>query len=93
MADATVQRLRDCLTAALAPIELTIEDDSAKHAGHEGAKSGGGHYIVRMVSPHFSGLSRIARHRLVYDSVGPMMQREIHALALTLLAPDDRRGA
>lgn len=93
MAEATLQRLRECLTAALAPTELSIEDDSARHAGHEGARAGGGHYIVRMVSPRFSGLSRVARHRLVYDSVGPLMQREIHALALTLLAPDDRRGA
>jgi BolA protein len=88
MPEGTVERMRTRL-AALAPRELAIEDDSALHAGHEGAESGGGHYRVRIVSQRFSGLSRTARHRLVYDALHDLMQREIHALSLTLLAPDE----
>jgi BolA protein len=74
---------------ALAPQLLEIEDESALHAGHEGAKSGGGHYRMRLVSARFSGLARVARHRLVYDALDPLMRREIHALAMTLQAPDE----
>jgi BolA family transcriptional regulator, general stress-responsive regulator len=88
MPEGTVERIRERL-ARLAPMELAIDDDSALHAGHEGAKSGGGHYRVRMVSERFSGLPRMARHRLVYDALHDLMQREIHALSLTLLAPDE----
>jgi BolA protein len=95
MPEGTVERMRARL-AALGPVELAIEDDSARHAGHEGAKSGGGHYNLRLVSPRFEGKSRIERHRLVYDALADLMQREIHALAMVLLAPDEperRAGA
>lgn len=89
MAEATVERIRARLTAALAPTELAIEDDSALHAGHPGARGGGGHYRVRVVSPLFKDVPRVARHRLVYDALAEMMQGEIHALALTPLAPGE----
>lgn len=89
MAEATVERIRARLTAALAPTELAIVDDSALHAGHPGARGGGGHYRVRVVSPLFKDVPRVARHRLVYDALAEMMQREIHALALTPLAPGE----
>jgi BolA protein len=89
MPEVTVARMRERLQQALAPQELAIEDESAKHAGHEGAKSGGGHYRLRLVSHRFDGLSRQSRHRLVYDSLGEMMQREVHALSMVLLAPDE----
>lgn len=89
MPEGTVVRMRDRLQQALAPHELVIEDDSAQHAGHEGAKSGGGHYRLRLVSRKFEGLPRLARHRLVYDSLGEMMRREVHALSMVLLAPDE----
>jgi BolA protein len=82
--------------AALDPLELHVEDDSARHAGHPGAASGGGHYNLRMRSARFAGKSRVERHRLVYDALADLMQREIHALALVLLAPDEterRAGA
>jgi len=75
--------------AVLAPIEIAIDDDSALHAGHEGAKGGGGHYRLRLVSERFSGLPRMARHRLVYHALEDLMQRDIHALSMTLLAPDE----
>ncbi len=88
MADpATVERIRERLTRALAPVSIEIEDDSAAHAGHAGARSGGGHYRATIVSEAFSGLTRVARHRLVYDSLHDLMQRDIHALALTLVTP------
>jgi len=88
MPEGTVDRIRDRL-AVLAPIEIRIDDDSARHAGHPGAASGGGHYRLRVISDRFSGESRMARHRLVYDALADLMQREIHALAMTLLAPGE----
>ncbi|HKA45507.1 MAG TPA: BolA family protein [Burkholderiales bacterium] len=75
--------------AALEPIALEIHDDSAKHTGHEGAKSGGGHYRVVIVSRRFAGLSIQLRHRMVYDALGSMMQKEIHALAIKAYAPEE----
>jgi len=77
------------LTEALQPESLHIEDQSSQHAGHAGAASGGGHYSVMLVSPRFSGQNTIARHRMVYDALGGMMQKEIHALALKLYAPEE----
>ena len=75
--------------AALQPTRLELRDDSALHAGHEGAKSGGGHYSLTIVSPQFSGKSIVARHRLVYAALGPMMQQQIHALAIRAYAPGE----
>jgi BolA protein len=76
------------LRAALAPEALEVVDDSHLHAGHAGAREGR-HFSVRIVSPRFAGLARVARHRLVYDAVARWMPRGIHALALTTLAPDE----
>lgn len=84
----TEAQIRERL-AALQPVALEIADDSAQHAGHAGAASGGGHYTLRIVSARFTGQSRVARHRLVYDTLGTLMQHQIHALALTALAPDE----
>ena len=83
------ERIRALLTAALAPSLLELTDDSALHAGHAGAASGGGHYSVKIVSPRFEGLRLVMRHRLVYDSVHDMMHTEIHALAINALAPSE----
>jgi BolA protein len=88
MPEGTVERLRARLQA-LEPQRIEIADDSAKHAGHEGAKSGGGHYRLTLVSERFRGLPRLARHRLVYDSAGDLMQREIHALTMVLQTPEE----
>ena len=87
--DTRPDRIRQRITAALAPTVLEFDDDSALHAGHAGAASGGGHYRVRIVSPRFEGLRLVMRHRLVYDSVHDMMHTEIHALAITALAPSE----
>lgn len=83
------ERIRALLDAALAPSVFELTDESAMHAGHEGAKSGGGHYRLKIVSERFEGLRLVMRHRLVYDSVHAMMHTEIHALAITALAPSE----
>jgi BolA protein len=87
--DTRLERIRARMTEALAPEQLELGDDSALHAGHAGAASGGGHYRVRIVSSQFEGLKLVMRHRLVYDSVHDMMHAEIHALAITALAPSE----
>jgi BolA family transcriptional regulator, general stress-responsive regulator len=87
-ANAADARIRERL-AVLEPETLDIRDDSHKHAGHEGAKGGGGHFSLLIVSRRFSGVPVQSRHRMVYDALGPMMQREIHALAITARAPDE----
>lgn len=91
-ADTRLERIRARLTAKLAPLECQLDDDSASHAGHAGAASGGGHYNLRIVSLQFEGLKLVTRHRLVYDSVHDMMHKEIHALAITALAPSEVRA-
>ena len=75
--------------AALEPSRLELADDSALHAGHEGAKGGGGHYRLVIVSRQFSGKSTVTRHRMIYAALGSMMQRQIHALAIRAYAPDE----
>ncbi len=75
--------------AALEPSRLELTDDSALHAGHEGAKGGGGHYRLTIVSRQFSGKNTVARHRMVYAALGTMMQQQIHALAIRAYAPDE----
>jgi len=82
-------RIRDLLNAALAPSVLELTDESALHAGHAGAASGGSHFRLKIVSPCFEGQRLVMRHRLVYDSVHEMMHTEIHALAITALAPSE----
>jgi BolA protein len=83
----TVELIRTRL-AALEPAQLEIQDDSAKHAGHAGAKDGG-HYAVRIVAPRFAGLSTMQRHRLVYDAIGDLAQQRIHALSISAKTPDE----
>jgi BolA protein len=73
----------------LAPESVEIEDESAQHAGHEGARGGGGHYRLTLVSARFAGRPLQARHRLVYEALGPLMRQEIHALSIHAYAPDE----
>ena len=75
--------------AALAPESLEIVDESAAHAGHAGAQSGGGHYRLLIVARAFEGKSMQLRHRMVYDALGPMMTHDIHALAIKAYAPGE----
>ena len=88
--DDRVERIRQALDAALNPSVLEVGDDSHLHAGHPGAASGGGHYRVKIVSERFEGLRLVMRHRLVYDAVHGMMHTDIHALAITAVAPSEQ---
>ncbi len=74
--------------AALAPVSLTIIDESHQHAGHAGAR-GGGHYVLQIVSAQFVGKNTAARHRMIYSALGEMMRREIHALSIRAHTPDE----
>ena len=84
-----VERIRALLEAAFEPESLEIEDDSARHAGHAGAKTGLGHFNVSIVSEHFNGMRMLARHRAVYTALGDMMKTDIHALAIEAIASDE----
>lgn len=84
-----VDRMRLLLEVAFQPESLEIEDDSASHAGHEGAKSGMGHFNVSIVSEHFNGMKMLARHRAVYSALDDMMKTDIHALAIEAIASDE----
>jgi len=81
--------IRTRLEAALDPEQLEIIDESAKHAGHAGAASGGGHFIVQIMSAAFEGKNLIQRHRLVYAAVDDIMHTEIHALSIQAKSPDE----
>ncbi|PLZ03715.1 BolA family transcriptional regulator [Burkholderia sp. WAC0059] len=88
-AAARVALIEARLAEALAPVvSIEVGDDSAQHAGHAGAASGG-HYSVVVVAPAFAGASRVARHRMVYDALAEAMQSGIHALAITALTPEE----
>jgi BolA family transcriptional regulator, general stress-responsive regulator len=75
--------------SVLEPEKIEIVDESARHAGHEGAKSGGGHYLLTIVSRKFSGKSALARHRLVYTALQEMMHKDIHALSVRAYTPEE----
>ena len=75
--------------AVLAPVRLELIDDSARHAGHQGAKGGGGHYRLLIVSPDFAGQKRLARHRMVHEALGELMRGRIHALSIQALSPEE----
>jgi BolA protein len=85
-------RIEAQLRATFAPAHLQVVDDSARHAGHAGARGGGGHFRVLIVSDRFRGQSRLDRHRAVYDALGEEMRSDIHALALRALTPEEWSG-
>ena len=68
---------------------LVIDDESHLHAGHAGAASGGGHFKLKIVTPEFKGLNLVARHRAVYAALNRHIPKEIHALTIVALAPDE----
>ncbi len=72
----------------LDPSSLHLENESAQHAGHAGAKEGG-HFRLTIVSSQFDGLNAVARHRMIYQSLGDLMQKGIHALAISAFTPDE----
>lgn len=84
-----MEKIRARLDATFAPIACQLTDESALHAGHVGAASGGGHYRLHLVSALFEGKNRVSRHRLVYDCLLDMMHTDVHAIAITALAPSE----
>ncbi len=84
-----MQKIEALLQSALQPESLDLIDDSHKHAGHEGAKSGGGHYDLTIVSAKFEGENGLGRHRLIYAALAEMMPSEIHALSIKAFTPDE----
>ncbi len=83
-----VSRIRAALEKELAPTRLEIVDDSARHAGHAGAREGG-HFQVRLTSAAFRGKSAIQRHRLVFAAVSGLMKSDIHALNIDARTPEE----
>ena len=88
----TATRIRELL-APLQASYFALSDDSAQHAGHAGAASGGGHFSLTIVSESFVGQNSLKRHRSVFALVAPLMQREIHALSITALNPTEAQSA
>jgi len=88
----TRDRIEAILTERFIPVHLEIVDDSARHAGHAGAASGGGHFQVTIVAAAFEGLSILDQHRAVNAALGELIGREIHALGLKTAAPSAWRG-
>jgi BolA protein len=82
------QQISQLLEQALQPLSLQVVDDSARHAGHAGAREGGqSHFTVIIVSEAFAGKNRVARHRLVYDALKPVFDQGLHALAIDAKPP------
>jgi BolA protein len=80
--------------ATLDPVRVDLVDESSQHAGHAGYRPGGGtHWRLTIVSPRFAGQPTVARHRMVYQALGELMQNPIHALAITARAPEETKGS
>jgi BolA protein len=84
----TLERIEHKL-AVLTPDSVELIDDSEQHAGHEGAKGGGGHFQLIIVSPLFKDKSTQVRHRMIHSALGEMLEREIHALTIKAYTPDE----
>jgi BolA protein len=82
------EEIRRALEAALGPQSVEVDDDSHLHSGHAGAREGR-HFSVRVVAERFNGLSRVARHRLIYDALHSLIPQGIHALAIDARAPGE----
>jgi BolA protein len=89
MTSPRAERIKSMLEQAFSSALVAVEDDSARHAGHAGARDGAGHFLVRIESEDFTGRSRLERHRLVYKALAEMLPREIHALNIEAVSPED----
>jgi BolA protein len=85
----TTETIKQLLNESLKPDLLEIIDNSAAHAGHAGAKSGGGHYHVTIIAEAFEGKTLVQRHQLIYKALGDMMKQQIHALGINALSPSE----
>ncbi|MFO1430868.1 MAG: BolA family protein [Candidatus Competibacteraceae bacterium] len=86
---ARVSLIEERLRRALEPQALQINDDSAAHVGHAGAREGGGHFTVMIVSRQFTGKALLQRHRLVYAALQDLMPTQIHALSIKAYTPEE----
>ena len=86
-------RMRKRLTESLLPLQLDIRDDSHLHAGHAGARGGGGHFSIHVVAQAFADKPLIERHRMIYDLLQDMMHSEIHALSIQARSPDELQAS
>jgi len=87
---AIFEAIHDKLTATFSPSRLEIEDDSGRHAGHSGSRTGGeSHFNVLIEAQVFSGASKVARQRMVYKALSDEMAGPVHALSVTALAPGE----
>jgi len=89
MTSPRAERIKSMLEQAFSSVLVAVEDDTARHAGHVGARDGAGHFLVRIESEDFTGRSRLERHRLVYKALAEMLPREIHALNIEAVSPED----
>lgn len=89
MSRAREAQIRERLEKAFEPQELLVKDQSHLHVGHEGARSGKGHFDVTIVSPAFEGATRIQRHQMVYDALNDLLESDIHALRIKAKAPTE----
>ena len=89
MTSERVEKIRNRLLAGIQAESIEIVDDSQKHKGHEGAKAGGGQFKVTIVAKAFTNKTIIQRHRIVYEALGEMMHRDIHALSIKALTPEE----
>lgn len=74
---------------SLSPLSCTLTDDSQRHAGHAGARQGGGHYQLHIVSSAFTDTVKLARHRMIYTALGDLMQTRVHALSISAQSPEE----
>ena len=88
MSNDRVDRIEAILRQTFSPSKLQIKDQSHLHAGHAGAQDGRGHYEVTIVAEAFSNTRPLARHRMIYDALGTLMETDIHALRINASAPD-----
>ena len=84
-----IDMLRERISAALQPTALVIEDESDQHVGHAEARSGRGHFHVKIISNIFTDLRPLQRHRLVYDAIGELMKTEVHAVSIDARTPEE----
>mgnify|MGYP003653128592 CR=1 FL=1 len=91
MKEDRVTIIERCLKEAFDPTELQVKDQSHLHAGHAGAEGGMGHYAVHIISEHFAGMPTLARHRAIYQTLGTLLETDIHAVKIKAYCPTETR--
>jgi len=84
-----IAKIRQHLEESFSPLALEIIDESHLHKGHVGARDGGGHFVVHIVSEAFANKNPVQRHHMIYSSLNPMMKTEIHALSIKATTPEE----